>query len=71
MLGYSTGAGFRGVVPILPDELRQGLLDGLGEETAARVMSRPELFARIRRVMQRLGDAELAALSARIDESQN
>jgi hypothetical protein len=70
-LGLSTGASFRGVLPMQTAALRQGLADGLGgEATQYRLMSRPELFARIRRVMKRLSAAELAAVAARIDAEQ-
>jgi hypothetical protein len=71
-VGFSAGAGLRGVVPVSVDHFRDGLLDGLGGvATQARVMSRPELFSRIRDLMKRLSDAELAAVAARIDETQD
>lgn len=71
-VGYSAGAGLRDVARLPLDPFRQGLLDGLaGGESSTRVMSRAELFSRIRAVMKRLSDAELARVAERIDETQD
>ncbi|MEW6268828.1 MAG: hypothetical protein AB1689_05970 [Thermodesulfobacteriota bacterium] len=71
-VGFATGRDFRGILPPALAPFEQGLRDGLaGPPRDARVMSRPELFARIRGTMKLLGDAELAAVAARIDESQD
>jgi hypothetical protein len=71
-VGLSAGAGFRGIQSVSMEDFRAGLLDGLGGGTSeTRVMARPELFARIRDVMKRLSEAELAAVAARIDREQD
>jgi len=71
-VGFSTGIGLRDAMALSADEFRQGLVDGLGgEATQARVLTRPELFAAMRDVTKRLTEAELAAVSARIDEEQD
>ncbi len=71
-VGFSAGAGLRGVVPVSVDDFRQGLLDGLGGDTTqTRVLSRSEFFSAIRQLMKRLSEAELAAVAARIDQEQD
>jgi hypothetical protein len=71
-IGISTGTALRGVVPLSLEDFRRGLIDGLrGPGTETQVMSRVELFARIRELTKRLNDAEIAAVAARIDRSQD
>jgi hypothetical protein len=71
-IGISAGAGLRGVARVSLDDLRRGLIDGLAESgRQTGIMSRAELFSRLREVTKRLSDSELEAISARIDRSQD
>ena len=71
-LGYSAGSGFRPIGAELDlEQLRRGLLDGLrahGERE--HVLSRPERIAQLRRVAKRVQQAQLDALSERLDREQ-
>lgn len=69
-IGLSAGAALRGVVDARVDAFRRGLVDGLADDARhTSVMSRPERFARLREAMRRLSEAEIAAVSSRLDES--
>jgi hypothetical protein len=71
-VGISAGAGFRGVMSIDLEAFRRGLRDGLAGEAAAETpLSRPERFARMRDVMRRLGEAEVAEVAERLDHDRD
>lgn len=71
-VGVSAGAGFRGVMSIDIDAFRRGLRDGLaGKPSAETPMSRAERFARMRDVMRRLGEAEVAEVAERLDQDRD
>jgi len=71
-VGLSAGAGLRGVVSIDLDAFRRGLLDGLdGHAAREAVMSRPERFERMRDVLRRLGEAEIAEVAERLDQERD
>jgi len=71
-VGLSAGAGLRGALEPAPEALRRGLVDGLAHGMATTpVMERRETYERVREVLQRLSDAELAAIAARVDEARD